>query len=226
MRRTRWASLGVLAASVAALLAGGVVAQGADVRVGVVAQGADVRVGALASSSHMSCTLGSGPENAVDGAAFNIYTDKWCALRGPPTLTLQLAGSLTGWTVSRIVVKHAGEGGESLAMNTRAFRLRARTSPLASWVTVAAVTGNTASVTTHPVGLAGVFDVQLLVDIPAQTADPATRIYEVEVWGTPTMSSGVLGGNVVQIPVTGTTPIQVCNNNVATGGTQVACPSP
>ncbi len=214
MRRTRWASLGVLAAGMAALLAGGV------------AQGADVRVGALASSSHMSCTLGSGPENAVDGAASNIYTDKWCVLRGPPTLTLQLTGSLTGWTVSRIVVKHAGAGGESPAMNTRAFRLRARTSPLASWLAVATVTGNAANVTVHPVALAGVFDVQLLVDIPTQTADPATRVYEVEVWGTPTISSGVLGGNVVQIPVSSADPIQICNTVVPVGGTQVACPSP
>jgi hypothetical protein len=122
MRRVRRAGLGVLAATVAAMLAGGGVAQGAD-----------VRVGALASSSLMSCTLGSGPENAVDGASSNIYTDKWCVRSGRPTLTLQLTGSLTGWTVSRIVAKHAGAGGESPAMNTRAFGLRARTSPLASW---------------------------------------------------------------------------------------------
>jgi hypothetical protein len=94
------------------------------------------------------------------------------------------------------------------------------------------VTGNTANETVHPVGIAGVFDVQLLVDVPTQGFDPATRIYEVEVWGTPTVSSGVLGGNVVQIPVTSTTPIQVCNNNVAAGlvavggdDTQTSCAS-
>jgi mannosyl-glycoprotein endo-beta-N-acetylglucosaminidase len=215
MRRARRAGLGVLAATVAALLAGGV------------AQGADVRVGALASSSHMSCTLGSGPENAVDGAASNIYTDKWCVPTGRPTLTLQLSGSLSGWTVSHIVVKHAGAGGESPALNTRAFQLRVRTSPLAPWIPIAAVAGNSASVTDHPVGIAGVFDVQLLVDVPTQTLNPATRIYEVEVWGTPRTSSGVLGGNVVQIPVSSPDPIQVCDNNLApTGGTQAPCPSP
>jgi hypothetical protein len=211
MRRTRWASLGVIAATVGAMLAGGGVAGAAD-----------VRIGALASSNLMSCTLGSGPENAVDGAASNIYTDKWCVTTGRPTLTLQLTGSLSGWSVSHIVVKHAGVA-ESTALNTRAFQLRVRTSPLSSWTTVAAVAGNAASVTDHPVGIAGVFDVQLLVDVPTQISNPATRIYEVEVWGTPT-GSGVLGGNVVQLPVTTVTPIQTCNNNVATvGGTESTC---
>jgi hypothetical protein len=176
MHTQRW-GLSVLAASIAALLAGSGVAQGAQ----------NVARGALAVSSTLqSCTLGSGPENAVDGAASNIYTDKWCVLSGRPTLTLTLLGSLTGYTVSSIVVKHAGAAGESAALNTRAFRLLATTQLLSAPVTVATVTANTAYQTTHPVNLENVSEVQLVIDTPTQGTNQATRIYEVEVWGDPT----------------------------------------
>jgi len=173
--RTR---LGVLAAIVTALLAaGGGVAQGAE----------NVARGALATSSVLgSCTLGSGPENAVDGAASNIYTDKWCVLSGRPTLTLTLPVNATGYTVSHIVVKHAGAAGESTALNTRAFRLLATSSLLSAPVTVAAVTANTANQTTHAVGLTGLTQIHLVIDTPTQGANQATRIFEVEVWGDPT----------------------------------------
>jgi mannosyl-glycoprotein endo-beta-N-acetylglucosaminidase len=220
MGRTRSASLGVLAASVAAVLAGGGVAHGAE----------NVALKALAVSSHLPCTLDSGPENAVDGAASNINTDKWCVRSGQPTLTLQLTGSLNGYTVSHVVVKHAGAGGETPAFNTRAFRLRVGTSPLSPSITVATVTGNTANETVHPVGLTHVSQVQLLVDVPTQNTNQATRIYEVEVWGTPSTLLGLATGNIVQLPITPTVPIQTCNNSlglgliaVAVNGTPVLC---
>ena len=41
----------------------------------------NVALNAVALSSHLPCSSGSGPANAVDGAASNIYNDKWCAAR-------------------------------------------------------------------------------------------------------------------------------------------------
>ena len=210
--RTRWGRLAVFAVTMAAVLAVPGVAQAAPT---------NVALNALARSSHLPCTLGSGPENAVDGAAGNINTDKWCVRSGQPTLTIPLTGSLTGYTVDHIVVKHAGAGGESPALNTRAFRLRGTTPSAPLGATLATVTANTANVTTHPIGISGVSQVQLLIDTPTQGTNQATRIYEVEVWGSPSpppaSGSGILAGNVVQIPVTAIVPIQVCNNNVAAG---------
>jgi hypothetical protein len=52
----------------------------------------------------------------VDGAATNIYTDKWCVRSGQPTLTVQVPVFLYGFTLSKVVVKHAGVAGESPAL--------------------------------------------------------------------------------------------------------------
>lgn len=170
----QYRGFGALVASVAALLASSGLAESAQ----------NVARGSLAISSNLlPCTAGSGPENAVDGAATNIYTDKWCVPSGKPTLTLPVAAY--GYTVSSIVVKHAGVA-ENAVYNTRAFRLLV-TQGLSAPVTVATVTANTASQTTHPVNnLANVTVVQLAIDTPTQGANQATRIYEVEVYGEPT----------------------------------------
>ena len=148
----------------------------------------NVALNTLALSSHLPCTLGSGPENAVDGAASNIYTDKWCVPSGTPTLTIQLPASAYGFTLSKIVVKHAGVAGESPTWNTRAYKLRVRKgaiSGICAPSTVATVTNNTANQTVHAISSKNVSQVQLVVDLPTQGTNQATRIYEVEVWGTP-----------------------------------------
>ena len=145
----------------------------------------NVAINALALSSHLPCTLGSGPENAVDGAASNIYNDKWCGRSGQPTLTITLPSDSYGYSLSKIVVKHAGVAGESPALNTRAYRLLTRPSLLSfcAPTTVATVTNNTANQTVHSLSSNNVFQVQLAVDVPTQGTNQATRIYEVEVWG-------------------------------------------
>ena len=58
--------------------------------------------------------------------------------------------SASSQTVNRFVVKHAGAGGENTAWNTRDFTLQVSTNGT-TWTTVATVTGNTASTTTHNV---------------------------------------------------------------------------
>ena len=142
------------------------------------------------------CTAGSGPENAVDGAWSNIYTDKWCVPSGKPTLTVQLPRNAYGYQVERIVIRHAGAGGESPTLNTRAYGLLVTqqkvlvsalglTTYTSTTSTVATVTANTANATTHNVNLSNATGVTLRIDVPTQGTNQATRIYELEVFGTP-----------------------------------------
>jgi hypothetical protein len=188
MMRKFSASLGVFALTVAALIGGGSPAQAALVTV----QG-NMSQGAIALSSHPSCTPGSGPENAVDGAASDIHTDKWCVPSGKPTLTIVLPSDplIVNRVVNKIVVKHAGVA-EATAWNTRAYRIY--TSPTVlypTWTLVATETHNTSSVDTFSFPGRRTSMVRLDVDIPTLFGDPATRIYEVEVWGTWTVDLSV-----------------------------------
>lgn len=188
--RTTLRGIGVLAVSLAAVLAGSNPAQ-AEIRhfpdcaplIGQSCSG-NLALNSLAVSSHLPCTLGSVADNAVDGAASNIYTDKWCVRSGQPTLTIQLPLYSWGFTLSRIVVKHAGVAGESAALNTRAYRLLVKTTPFCPARMVATVTNNVANQTVHNLTDANVSQVQLEVIAPTAGTGGATRIYEVEVWGT------------------------------------------
>lgn len=179
----------------------------------------NVAQGKLAASPNVPCSLGSLPAKAVDGKAANIYTDKWCAhgILGGATLTVDLGGC---YVVHEIGLRHAGAAGESPAYNTRRYSIRVGDG--GSWWTIATVTDNTANATSHPVptGKCGRF-IQLHVTRPTQSSSGVTRVYELEAWSF-SEPTGVATGNIVQISTTATTPILVCNNNIAVGQTGVA----
>jgi hypothetical protein len=230
--RTRWTSLGVVAAAcLAAAVAGAKPATAAVTNVALgqpvtatvdVLQPVTDTVDVLAQDligqdlpglgvlgvdllPAPKCSAGSGPENAVDGAASNIYTDKWCVPSGNPTLHISLPSSANGYRVSKIVIMHAGAGGEPASLNTRAYTLKATQLqnffgptgasdaggglalcfPVAARSVVATVTANTANITTHFLSLNHVTDVWLTIDRPTQGTNQATRIYEVQVFGSP-----------------------------------------
>ena len=86
------------------------------------------------------------------------------------------------YSVNSITVRHAGAGGESATFNTRDFTLQLSTDAL-NWTTVATVTGNTASVTTHAFTAQSARYARLNVTAPTSTTDTAMRIYEFEVYG-------------------------------------------
>ena len=180
---TQLKRLGTLMASTALLgvASAGVFAPAASAQTNVALNAAVT--GTVAGLPAPSCSLGSGPENAVDGAASNIYTDKWCVLAGSPVLNIALPAATYGWTVSKIVIKHAGAAGESAAYNTRAYELTGLAGTRRT--TIASVTANTASQTVHDLNLANQKAIELIVVTPTQGLDPATRIYEVEVWAVP-----------------------------------------
>jgi predicted alpha-1,6-mannanase (GH76 family) len=129
------------------------------------------------ATANGACAADQGPEKAFDGTD----ATKWCAGATAGAYWLALdTGAAT--TMSRVVVRHAGAGGEKQAWNTRDFVIEV--SPDGSaWSTVATVTGNTLPVTIHRFAAAQARHARLTITSP-QT-DPATvaaRIYEVEAY--------------------------------------------
>ena len=126
-----------------------------------------------------SCNANEGPAKAVNGSVSGGNTDKWCSLTAPRFLQVDLGAS---FNVDQVVIRHAGAGGESTSFNTRDFNIQVSANGT-SFTTVATVTGNTASVTTHNITPTAARFVRLNVTTPTQTTDGAARIYEFEVYG-------------------------------------------
>ena len=71
-----------------------------------------------------ACTTGETPPKAVNGSVSGGLADKFCTkVTGARRLTVDLG---TSRSVTTFVVKHAGAGGESTAMNTRDYRIQTR----------------------------------------------------------------------------------------------------
>jgi hypothetical protein len=130
------------------------------------------------ATSSAPCNTSEGPEKAVNGSVSGGNTDKWCSLAATRFLQVDLGATVN---VGQIIVEHAGAGGESFDLNSSAFSLQL--SPDGnSFTTVASVTGNTQSITTHDVpGMPGRF-VRLNVTGATQGSDTAARIYELQVF--------------------------------------------
>ncbi|MGC1547495.1 MAG: discoidin domain-containing protein [Rhodanobacter sp.] len=124
------------------------------------------------------CKPGEEAEKAVDGLVASKTQNKFCSLQSPSWLQIDLqeVRAIHGFTV-----KHAGAGDEPLWMNTRAFAISVSRDGQ-QWEEIVSVRDNTASVTRHPIPAVQARYVKLVVTKPTQTDDPATRIYELEVW--------------------------------------------
>ncbi|MEV0533853.1 discoidin domain-containing protein [Kitasatospora sp. NPDC050463] len=125
------------------------------------------------------CNGNETPAKAVNGTVNGGNSDKWCTTTSSKWLEVDLGSAQP---LTKFVVKHASAGGESSAYNTRDFTIQVRNSTADAWTTVAAVTGNIAGTTTHPVTTTARY-VRLSVTKPTQGSDPAARIYEFEAWG-------------------------------------------
>lgn len=137
----------------------------------------DLALGKAVTGSPI-CKPGEEAVKAVNGKLASKTQDKFCTRDVPSWLRIDL-GQVT--QVSGFTIKHAGAGAEPEAMNTRAFTVRVSSDGKA-WTPVVDVTANTASVTEHRITPVQARYVELDVTKPTQTDDPATRIYEVEVW--------------------------------------------
>src|SRR3954451_12050098 len=121
--RARSAAVGAVIAAFATVLVGAGPAAAVDdpnIAVGKPVD-ATVQVAGVAIPAS-TCTLGSGPDNAVDNAWSNIYTDKWCVPGGHPQLHIHLSDG-NGFDVSTIRIYHASAAGESPSYNTKAYHL-------------------------------------------------------------------------------------------------------
>jgi len=123
-----------------------------------------------------SCTSAQSSAKAVDGRV-DSGDAKWCSGASSKYVQVDLGSART---VKWIVLKHAGVR-ESASLNTRSFRILV-SSDLTTWRTVSTITGNTESVTTHPITPTSARYVKVEVVTPAQTSDTRARIYEMEVY--------------------------------------------
>jgi predicted alpha-1,6-mannanase (GH76 family) len=120
----------------------------------------------------------------VAGKAFDgLLTTKWCAgaTDGRYWLDVDLGASTS---VSRIIVRHAGAGGETPAFDTKAFTLAVSDqADGGAPATVASVTDNTNDVTIHRFAPVNARHVRLdITDAQTQPTVVAARIYELEVY--------------------------------------------
>jgi hypothetical protein len=122
-------------------------------------------------SKQASCATNETPAKAVDGLAATS-ADKWCSADGATKMLEVDLGANRALT--RLVVRHAGAGGESTSLNTKNFALETSTGG-GVWSTAATITGNTASTTTSTVAVTARW-------IRIVTTDPVARIYELEAY--------------------------------------------
>ena len=115
---------------------------------------------------------------AFDGTVLT----KWCAGSSNGSYFLQVdLGDMV--PVGRVIVRHAGAGGESAAWNTEDFQVRVSTDQT-TWTDAKTITGNTRSVTIHRV-VPPVSARWVRLNITAPQSDPATvaaRIDELEIY--------------------------------------------
>ena len=143
---------------------------------GTAAPSANLALGKPATADS-ACAAAEGPEKANDGATAN--NSKWCSIGASRYWQVDL-GTVT--TIAKVVIKHAGAGGENPAWNTRDFAIDVSQDG-ATWYTPATVSGNTANETTTTFTPYRDRYVRVRVITPTSTGDLAARLYEVEVYG-------------------------------------------
>ena len=143
-------------------------------------QGSNLALNRTATSS-TPCNANEGPAKAVNGTVNGGNSDKWCSSTGPRWLQVDLG---TAQPVSSVVLRHSGAGGEPVSHNTRDFDIQVSTDGT-TWQQVAAIIGNTDSVTSHVFAATTARYVRLNVTTPTSTTNGSARIYEFEVYGGP-----------------------------------------
>jgi len=131
------------------------------------------------ATADSSCAANEGPEKAVNGSVSGGNPDKWCSLGASKWWRVDLGANQT---VGRVVLRHAGAGGENAAWNTRDFDIQVSTNGT-TWTTVASPRGNTSNVSTHLIS-PSVSTRYIRVNIltPTSNTDSAARIYEFEAY--------------------------------------------
>ncbi|CAG9614130.1 3',5'-cyclic adenosine monophosphate phosphodiesterase CpdA [Bacillus rhizoplanae] len=119
------------------------------------------------------------PSKAVDGSAAS--GKKWSSnTTGDKWLMVDLGQN---YDISRWVVKHAGEGGDTLSLNTKNYKLQGSLDGT-TWTDLDSVTGNVSNSTDRYIKKSNVRYVRLYITTPQNYAETGTaNIYEFEVYG-------------------------------------------
>lgn len=135
----------------------------------------DISLGKTATASGFT-NENEAPQFALDG----IDTTKWCAVgNGPHNITIDLGENKN---LSAIKIKHAGAGGESSEMNTKAYRVEVSEDGN-NFKEIVNVGNNTKDETIDAFKVTKGRYVRIIVDKATQGADSAARIYGIEVLG-------------------------------------------
>lgn len=172
---------------------------------GPAAPATNLALGGSATASG-ACSPNEGPEKAINGTWTGGTSDKWCDNSSAQKWWRADLGAV--FSLSRVVLRHAGAGGEAPAWNTREFTLEVSTDG-AGWTTVAAVAGNSADVSTHDFAAVSARYLRLRItgaiqSLPlgawdCQPFDPASECGFIEgnaaqyVWMVPHDLEGLLG---------------------------------
>jgi hypothetical protein len=134
--------------------------------------GTNLALNKATKSKQASCATSEGPEKAVNGSVSGGNSDKWCSgVAGAKSIEVDLGAN---HALTKLVVKHAGAGGEAASLNTKNFTLETSTGG-GVWTTAATVSNNTASTTTNTVSATARW-------IRLTTTDAVARIYEFEAY--------------------------------------------
>jgi hypothetical protein len=131
-----------------------------------------------AATGSASCAAAETPAKAVNGSVGAGNGDKWCsAASGTKTLQVDLGASQN---LKRLVVRHAGAGGEGASLNTKDFDLDVSADG-STWTTAAQVRGNTANTSEHAISATARW-IRLSVLAGTQGTSNIARIYEFEAY--------------------------------------------
>jgi peptidylprolyl isomerase len=129
------------------------------------------------------CAPSQTPDKAFNGSAEAGIADKWCSSAPNSFLQVDLGQPLS---IGRVVVEHAGAGGEDFNLNTRDFNVQVSMDG-ANFSTVASTSDNIQSITTHDIPSTTARYVRLNVLKPGEGTAPAS-IYELQVFAPPPFS--------------------------------------
>ncbi|PYX95801.1 MAG: hypothetical protein DMG63_18280 [Acidobacteria bacterium] len=114
-------------------------------------------------------------DKAFNGSTENGPSDKWCSSDANPFLQVDL-GRVS--EIGRVVVEHAGAGGDDFNLNTRDFNIQVSADGQ-TFSTAASVKGNIQSITTHDIPPTEARYVRLTVTTSQATQAPPANIYEL-----------------------------------------------
>jgi serine/threonine protein kinase len=133
-----------------------------------------------ATSNVSPCDSSESSRKAVNGTWNGGLSDKWCAYNNG-TLWWQV-DLISNYRINKVVIYHAGAGGETLDYNTRNFNIQVSVNGT-QWETVANISDNKSSITTHMIVPVDARYIRLVVLRGEQSEHNTARIYEVQVFG-------------------------------------------